>query len=656
MADGTIDIEITADASKAEGTLAGVGDAARGVASTAGRALGAAAAAGVAGVAAMGKAALDSYARWEQLAGGVDTLFKGASATVQGFAAEAYRTAGLSANDYMEQVTGFSAKLIGDLGGDTQAAAVAANTAVTDMADNVNKMGSSMTDVQNAYQGFAKQNYTMLDNLKLGYGGTQAEMARLVNESGVMGDSFVATADNINQVSFDKIIEAIHVTQENLGIAGATAQEAATTIEGSVSSMSAAWENWLAGLGQDGADMGALTDQLLDAVGNVAANVGPRVAQIATAISAQLPVLAQTVISALPGAIASIGSWLAANGPMLATYAVQFFGALATGLVQAAPQVLLGLGQMLVVIVQALAGWVAQMAQKGAEAGAQLLAGLGQWLVQLPGQLAAWLLSGIATLGGWSLQFAAFAIQAGAQFLADLGAFMLQLPGQVAAWLAGVISSVASWVGDMAGRASAAGSQFVGNVTAFISQLPGQVAGFLSGVIGNVANFVADMAGKAVQAASEFAGNLISGLASIPGRVASIGADIIHGIVSGITGAAGSVVSAVTDAVGGAINAAKSFLGIASPSKVMRDQVGRWMPRGVAVGIEDNARYVSEAMDRALEYDPTVALDRSISLSATAPQPMPVTQTVNFYQPAETPDELARTMRMYATYGLGAMA
>ena len=189
------------------------------------------------------KTAVGDYAQYEQMVGGVETLFQGSADKVIQYAQNAYQTAGLSANEYMDTVTSFAASLLQGLGGDTAAAAELANTAITDMADNVNKMGTDMSSVQYAYQGFAKQNYTMLDNLKLGYGGTQAEMARLINDSGVLGDTITVTAETVNQVDFDKIIQAIHVIQSEMGITGTTALEAGTTISGSWSSVQAKLEN-----------------------------------------------------------------------------------------------------------------------------------------------------------------------------------------------------------------------------------------------------------------------------------------------------------------------------------------------------------------------------------------------------------------------------
>lgn len=228
----------------------------------------------------VGKQSLAAYAEYEQLVGGVETLFKGSAKEVQQYAAVAYKTAGMSANQYMSTVTSFSASLLQGLGGDTKKAAKIADMAIIDMSDNANKMGTSIEMIQNAYQGFAKQNFTMLDNLKLGYGGTQAEMARLINETGVMGKAFKATAQNVKEVPFDKMIEAIHKVQENMGITGTTALEASETIEGSVNSMKASWSNLLTAIADDNADLGKSVNEFVDSTTTAAKNVIPRVRQI----------------------------------------------------------------------------------------------------------------------------------------------------------------------------------------------------------------------------------------------------------------------------------------------------------------------------------------------------------------------------------------
>ena len=239
-----------------------------------------------AGVVAIGKSAISSYAEYEQLVGGVDTLFKNSAETVEKYADEAYKTAGMSANAYMETVTSFSASLLQGLGGDTAKASKIANMAIIDMSDNANKMGTSMELIQNAYQGFAKGNYTMLDNLKLGYGGTKSEMARLVKESGVLGKAGKdLTAKNLDQkVSFDKIVEAIHKVQDNMGITGTTSREASTTIEGSINAMRSAWQNLVTGMASDNKDMDKLVNNFVDSAETVVDNILPVIERTAPAI------------------------------------------------------------------------------------------------------------------------------------------------------------------------------------------------------------------------------------------------------------------------------------------------------------------------------------------------------------------------------------
>lgn len=252
------------------------------------------------------KQSIVDYSDYEQLVGGVETLFKSSSDKVIAYANNAYKTAGLSANAYMETVTSFSASLLQGLGGDTEAAALIADQAITDMSDNANKMGTDMEMIQNAYQGFAKQNYTMLDNLKLGYGGTAGEMARLINDSGVLGDTMKVTEQTVNEVSFDKMIEAIHVVQTNMGITGTTAKEASETIQGSVSAMRAAWKNFTTGMADDTQDFDTLVDNVVDSVDTVADNVIPRIQKLLPRLTQGLSDLTQRLSSKIPGLLSKV--------------------------------------------------------------------------------------------------------------------------------------------------------------------------------------------------------------------------------------------------------------------------------------------------------------------------------------------------------------
>ena len=284
-------------------------------------------------IGALATSATKAYADYQQLSGGIETIFGSSSKTIMKYAQDAYKTAGMSANKYMETATSFSASLLQGLGGDTAKAAEYANKAILDMGDNANKMGTSIESIQYAYQGFAKQNYTMLDNLKLGYGGTASEMARLVNDSGVMGDSFKATAENINSVSFDKIIEAIHVTQERIKYTGTTAQEASGTISGSFSTMASAWDNFQAALASgDDKKIAETADKLVDSASTFAKNAIPVfvttfkkilekapeiIGELATKIKEALPEDVQKIIDTAFESVKNTIEWAKENAEWL---------------------------------------------------------------------------------------------------------------------------------------------------------------------------------------------------------------------------------------------------------------------------------------------------------------------------------------------------
>ena len=320
----------------------------------------AAAAAGAAATLAVGKAALEAYASFEQLEGGIKTLFGEESmGAVYANAERAFETAGMSANQYMETVTGFSASLIQSLGGDTAKAAEYADMAITDMSDNANKMGTSMESIQYAYQGFAKQNYTMLDNLKLGYGGTRAEMERLLADAeeiqrrnGVMVDY---TID-----SYADVVEAIHVVQDEMGIAGATADEAMTTIQGSVNMAKAAWENWLVAIADSDGDVKAATENLVISVGAAAQNIVPRIGEIVTA-------LGDFLVEETPLLLEKVIAKISEGGPGMMSAALDFFLKMVTAMVKATPEILKALLLLIASLVVAVAQKAGEFAAKGLE-------------------------------------------------------------------------------------------------------------------------------------------------------------------------------------------------------------------------------------------------------------------------------------------------
>ena len=292
-----------------------------------GYALGAGVAAAGAAAVAVGKQAFENFADYEQLSGGVETLFKDSADTVMQYANGAYQTAGLSANQYMETVTGFSAALLQSLGGNTEKAAQIADMAITDMADNANKMGSSMESIQNAYQGFAKQNFTMLDNLKLGYGGTKGEMERLLQ------DAEAISGVHYDLSSYADIVEAIHTVQTEMGITGTTAEEAAGTISGSLNAIKASWSNLLTGIADENADLGGLVDQFTTSAMTFGDNAIPVIQQILGGFSEVVTAAAQTLI---PRAIDAVVSSL----PELVTAAGTLVLAVSTALIEALPQII----------------------------------------------------------------------------------------------------------------------------------------------------------------------------------------------------------------------------------------------------------------------------------------------------------------------------
>lgn len=352
--------------------------------------------AAAAGIAALTKASVENYAEYEQLVGGVDTLFKQASDTVQQYAANAYKTAGMSANEYMNTVTSFSASLIQSLGGDTEKAAVVADQAITDMSDNANKMGTSIDMIQNAYQGFAKQNFTMLDNLKLGYGGTKEEMERLLK------DAQKISGIKYDISSFADITEAIHVMQEEMGIAGTTAAEASDTIEGSINSMKSAWSNLVTGLADENSDLDKLINNFVDSTATAAKNIIPRVEQtligVGTLISKLAPVIGEAVprlvtnvlpslLSAGVKLVSGIVEGIASSLPQVLEAGTNLLSQLTTGIENGLPDMMSRLPQIIDDFLNFITENLPSILEKGVEMLNSLVNGIINSIPQLVGQL-----------------------------------------------------------------------------------------------------------------------------------------------------------------------------------------------------------------------------------------------------------------------------
>ena len=652
-----------------------------------GKAAGAAAslvAAGVtavaAGVAAVTGMSMNAYAAYEQNVGGIQKIFGNMGKSLEDYAAmtgqtveqcsgkweqleqaqttvlanadRAYITAGLSANRYMEQVTGFSASLVKSLGGDTVKAAEYADTAMVDMSDNANTFGTAMEDLQNAYGGFAKQNYTMLDNLKLGYGGTKEEMQRLVKDAHA-----VNSAADESSLSFDNIVLAIHTMQEQMQIAGTTSREAATTIEGSCNMAKAAWENWVTELGKDDADMGKLTTELVESVETAASNIVPRVATIVSTAVEQLPGVISTLVpvageafmsiadsamSALSGAFGGLGEIGAQVGPVLYDGIVNGLSLLSG----AATDIMTRLGGYLaenlpsimesgLQILTGLSESIAENAGVLAEGAANLIVGLAQGIADsLPTiieqapvivqNLADAINDNAPTLLGAGIQaivtLALGIVQAIPTLIANIPAIFSAI---LAVWSAldwislgrNAITLLGNGIAGMAGFVSTCGTNIVSAIRGAIQNLPSTLASIGRNGISSLGSAIRGAVGFVTSAASSIGSSIMGALSSIPGRVASIGSQIVQGIANGISGAAGVVVNKITGVVGGAIDAAKNLLGIHSPSRVFRKIFG-YVMQGAALGIDDTADEPVKSMEsavgkveRAAAFDATVRAD-----------------------------------------------
>lgn len=498
-------------------------------------------------VAAIGKAlgaTITEGAALEQSIGGIETLFKDSADTVKAYADNAYRTAGMSANQYMEQTTSFAASLLQSLGGDTAAAAEVANMAMTDMSDNSNKMGTDMERITDAYQGFAKQNYTMLDNLKLGYGGTKTEMERLL-----------ADAQKITGVKYDinslaDVYNAIHVIQGELDITGTTAKEAATTLSGSFNSMVAAGKNVLGKLAL-GQDIGPSLEALAQTTTTfLVGNLLPAVWNILSALPGGVVTLVQSMrtqlAAALPSFLAQFQTGITGGLPQLLTAGQTMLSNLIAGLMQNLPQLL---QTAVSVINQLVTGFYTTMPQIAAAA------------ITLLTQFCQGIIANLPQV-----------LSAGTSILQNL--------------LSGIFSALPQLI-------TSAGQMIITLTSALLQNLPQIItAGFnlLTALITGIGQGLPGIITAAIEVCAGFF-DAITSLDWI-----QLGADIINGIISGIGSAVGALVDAAISAAKAAFDAAKNALGIHSPSRLFRDQIGKMIPSGMALGITTNLKPVTTAM------------------------------------------------------------
>lgn len=516
--------------------------------------------------------AITEGAALEQSIGGVETLFGDAASQVIAAADNAFATAGLSANQYMETVTGFSARLLQGLGGDTQAAAALADTAVTDMADNANKMGTSIETITQTYQSLARGNYEMLDNLKLGYGGTQSEMARLINDSGVLGDTMVATAENVNSIGFDKMIEAIHVVQTEMGITGTTAMEAETTIAGSLSALQASFSNVLANLTL-GRDLGPSLNALATT--------------LTTFLTGNLLPAVWNILSALPGALVTFVTSL---GPQLLTGMQELVSQITSGMTTSLPQMVQSGATMVQGIVQGITTTLPAMLQSGAQMVTTAIQGFSQ---QYPGLLDSGMQAVHSVIDGIVQMVPSVAQSAVEVVSAFLDMIVQNLPETLSAG-ADILQSVVEGIGQSLPYIWQAAVELLQNfLTTIVQNLPEIIAaGFdlIVSLIEGIGNALPNL----ITAAGEIYSTMWDTITSVDWL--QLGVDIVKGLINGLTSMGGALWDAAQNIAKSAFNAIKSFFGIASPSKLMQFEIGPYIPQGLALGIEKNASFVDDAM------------------------------------------------------------
>lgn len=584
----------------------GLGEKLKSGLATAGKVAVAGVAAGATAIGALGTKAVAAYADYEQLIGGVETLFKDSQDQVMDYANNAYKTAGLSANEYMETVTSFSASLLQSLGGDTSAAADKANLAITDMSDNANKMGTDMTSIQNAYQGFAKANYTMLDNLKLGYGGTQAEMERLL-----------ADAEKISGIKYDissyaDIVDAIHVVQTEMGITGTTAEEAASTIQGSFGMMKSAWQNLVTGMADPDQDLGVLVGNFTDSVVIAGNNLIPRIQELLPRIVEATTSLIGTVSEQLP---AILGTVL----PSLVEGATN----LVTGLMAALPSVLSVLADVaptvINTLVPALIDLLPQITQTGIDVIVSLAQGIADALPQLIPAATDAIIKIVEVLTspenlGNLIDAALSIILALVDGLVDATPKLIAaVPDVIANLVTAIIANMPKILEAGVEITMALADGLIKALPELIAAIPNLILGIVQGIIDNLPEII--MAGPKIIAA--LATGLIEAIPDIvmviPQLIrsivdtflsfdwGSIGKNIVDGIKNGFVNMWNSFKQTVENVFTGLVDGVKSFLGIASPSKVFAG-IGGYMAEGLGQGFDKEFSNVKRGIQSQLDF------------------------------------------------------
>ena len=505
-------------------------------------------------------AATNAYGEYEQLVGGVDTLFKESSEQLQKYADEAYKTAGLSANKYMETVTSFSASLLQSLDGDTEAAAEYANSAIIDMSDNANKMGTSMEMIQNAYQGFAKQNYTMLDNLKLGYGGTKEEMARLIDDANKVKEANGEMAD-LSIKSFADITEAIHIIQTEMGITGTTAKEASTTITGSINAMKASFQNLLVGLADGDADLNVLISNLFESIGTVATNIMPVVMKVLEQVPIFITQLLTVAVEQIPTVVDNLI-------PTILNSAITILNTLIKGIQDNLDTIINGAMTIVMTLINGILPMLPQILEMGIMILFELMRGIAEALPDLVPQIVEVIIKIMEVFNENFDQFLLLGIQV------------------ILGLIEGLIKSIPDILRNLPTIIMAIINFFT--LSKFLSLGKTIIKGIINGLTNGLPNLLKEI--------PKLVGKIISSFSN--GGWTGVGKDIIKGILNGFSSMGNFIKTSVTKVAKSMLGEIKSFFGIASPSKVMAKEVGQWLPKGISVGIDANTDSALNSIDK----------------------------------------------------------
>ena len=615
MADGTLIFDTKLDSSGVESGVSALGGKLSGVMGTALKGTGVAIGAAVAGVSALTKSSLDAYADFEQLTGGVETLFKTSADKVMEYAGEAYKSAGLSANEYMETVTSFSASLLQGLGGDTDLAADVANQAIIDMSDNANKMGSDMSAIQNAYQGFAKQNFTMLDNLKLGYGGTKEEMQRLLDDAEKLQKEKFGVDVEYDMNNFADVIQAIHTVQEEMDIAGTTSKEAATTIQGSLGMMKGAWQNLVTGLGDENADLDGLIDNFIQSVITVGENIMPEVERILAGIGEMVTTMLPQVVQMIPELINSVLPGIIESASGLVT-------TLCTAIVDNAPTLIDSALQLILTLTNAILENLPMIIECGFQAILQLALGIAEALPTL-----------IPTIVEVILTIVTYLIE-NIDLLVDAAIAIITGLAE------GLINALPVLIEKAPEIIEKLVIALVNNVPKLLEAAVKVIETLATGLITNVPKLLAKI--------PQIMTSLKNGFLNLCSGFADVGKNIIDGLWNGIQNGWNWLTDKVSNLAKGLLDAAKSALGIASPSKEFR-KIGEFCVAGFNDGIDDlmDGNKLASNINASLG-----TIQANVSGGQINGVGGGYTQVINVNREISTPDELARAVRLESRYGL----